>query len=459
MNIFQLIGSLLGKSKAGERPISHKMESAIDTWLDFYESGNGSEDEKRSLELPAGISSEFARLVLSESAVSVSGKNDRAAYLEDQFLAFWNRFSEKAEIACALGSMVFKPYVSGDDVHVDLIRADQYVPKAFDSSGNVTAAIFMSRKTIANRYYTRLESHTWDADAHQYTVENRAYMSLSDGALGTPCALTDVDGWEALQPTQTIAIVERPLFAVFRVPSANRIDLDSPLGCSVFADAIELIREANDLWGKILWEYDGTELAVDASMDLFGLPNRKKRGLAKGKDRLFRKYDFGDDANISNLMQVFSPAIRDTSLFNGLNHIFQRIEFNVGLAYGTISNPQDIEKTAEEIRASKQRSYVHVSAIQRALESALNDLLYAMDAYTSLYDLAPAGDAELACAWGDSVLEDTEKEYQRRSQMVRDKLLKPELFLSWYFGCTPEEAQSMMPEQQDTDGLFSGSDA
>ena len=56
----------------------------------------------------------------------------------------------------------------------------------------------------------------------------------------------------------------------------------------------------------------------------------------------------------------------------------------------------------------------------------------------------------------DGVLEDPDVEYQRRVQMVRDGLLKPSLFLAWYFDCSEEKAAQMMPERQDDGGLFSG---
>ena len=51
---------------------------------------------------------------------------------------------------------------------------------------------------------------------------------------------------------------------------------------------------------------------------------------------------------------------------NGYNRIVQKIEFNCGLAYGTLSDPQVVDKTAEEIISSKQRSYATVKAIQNS---------------------------------------------------------------------------------------------
>ena len=181
---------------------------------------------------------------------------------------------------------------------------------------------------------------------------------------------------------------------------------------------------------------------MDASELLFhrDRTTRERLELPAGSKRLFRKFPTQNNS-ISEMMQTFSPQIRDESLLRGLNRMLRQIEFNVGLAYGTISDPTDTDKTAEEVRASKQRSYVQVSELQSALQTALEGLLYAMDVYTTLYGLAPSGTAELTCTWGDSVLEDTDKEFQRRLQMVTAGLLRKEKLISWYFGCSETDAK------------------
>ena len=48
-------------------------------------------------------------------------------------------------------------------------------------------------------------------------------------------------------------------------------------------------------------------------------------------------------------MDTFSPDIRSDPLFKGFNAQLKLIEFNCSLAYGTISDPQNVDKTAEEI--------------------------------------------------------------------------------------------------------------
>ena len=97
----------------------------------------------------------------------------------------------------------------------------------------------------------------------------------------------------------------------------------------------------------------------------------------------------------------------------------KRIEFQCGLAYGTLSDPQNVDKTATEIMASKQRSYSTVKSIQHALQVALDDLLYAMNAYADLYQLAPAGSYTAVYNWDDSIVNDPGERKQLFWQYVQ----------------------------------------
>ena len=152
------------------------------------------------------------------------------------------------------------------------------------------------------------------------------------------------------------------------------------------------------------------------------------------------------------MFEEYSPAIRDDPMFNGLNKFLKRIEWTVGFAYGTLSDPNELDKTAAEIITSKQRSYRTVSRLQKAWNTGLKNLVDAMVVLTRLYGLTPDGTVNVNCNWGDSVLEDTEKEYQRRWAMVVSGKMKLEKFYAWYFGCTEDEAKEYIPEQQP--GMF-----
>ena len=378
----------------------------------------------------------------------------RGAFLQRQLAPVMERLRQWTEYACALGGVVFKPYFSGGpgqgELYVECIRGDGFYPLAWDSRGRITRAVFSERFYRDRRWYTRLELH--DLRGDRYRIENRAYTSPVPlrpwelAAQGQELGLEQVERWRGLAPVVELVGVKQPLFSYFRIPQANQIDPDSPLGVSIYSRAVGLIREADRQYSRILWEYEGSELAVDASSDLFRLDGWGRPILPKGRERLFRALDM--DSGDGKGLQVFSPAIRDASLFHGLDRLLKRIEYNCGLSYGTLSDLTETQKTATEILASRQRLYATVSDIQKALEASLRELVGAMDCLAQLYRLTPPGDYRLQFCWDDSVLVDADTERQRDREEVREGLMSPWEFRRRWYGEEESAARRMAEEAQ-----------
>ncbi len=430
-------------------PVSAKMQEAIRSWSKLYTNESyWLMEDVISLELASGIAAKTAKFITNNGKSWITG-SERAEYLQKQYSDFMTSIRTKTEFACALGGVVFKPYLLGSRIKVETITADRFFPVEFSSDGEMTAAIFIERYTSGKTFYSRIEYHRLDHESGTYTVQNKAFSSSSDNTLGNECSLTDVDIWSDYTADMVIQGVEHPLFAYFRMPDVNNIDIGSPLGMSCYKKAAEHIRQADQHWEKIMWEYQGSELAVMAESSMFKMDHGKAE-IPKGKKRLYRiLYGNGD----SNLFKEFSPAIRDSSLFHGFNRILQRIEFDCDLAYGTISDPQTVEKTAEEVRASKDTSRSSMQEKQKALEDALKHLVWIINEYADYYKLAPAGDYEIMFEWGDGIAIDREAEYARRLQLATAGKYKWEKLLAWYFGCSEEKAAEMIPE---TSPLFGG---
>ncbi len=278
------------------------------------------------------------------------------------------------------------------------------------------------------------------------TIENRAYQTDAQSGglnLGKPVDLGRIPEWADLSPIIHIADVDRLLLGYFRMPLANHITEDSPLGVSAYSRAVDLIREADRQYRRILWEYEGSELAVFADPTMVEQGRRKEFQMGEREKRLFRVLPGLDN---DKKLDVFAPTIRDSALFTGLNNQLKRIEYTCGLAYGTLSDPQNVDKTAEEIRAGKQRSYALVSDIQKALQAALEDLAYAMDVWAELGGLAPSGSYTVTCDWDDSIINDPDLKRQRTWQYVAAGKFPMWRFLADYEGYTEDEARELAGE-------------
>lgn len=444
--IRQVINKLFSKNDIKdatgvEVAISEEMSNAIGLWGAMYEDKAPWVDNNKikSLNLSAAIASEMARLVTLEMESEITG-GKRAEYLNSQYKKVIEDIRRVTEYACSKGGLIFKPYIDGDSIAVDYVQADLFFPTKYDSSGNITGCIFVERKRHGDVIYTRLEHH--DLQDTGYYISNKAYKNaINDGTIGTRIPLTAVDEWKDLEPEVLLTNIDKPLFSYFKIPIANTIDTRSPLGVSVYARAVSLIEQADRQYSRTLWEYEGGELAINAAVDLF-----KANGeVPEGKERLFAMLDTDQE----DFFEEWAPTLRDESFFNGLNKLLQRIEFNCGLAYGTLSDVQMVDKTATEVKASKQRTYSTVQDIQKSLEHALEGLVEAMDIWATLGKLSPVGDYDISFEWDDSLVMDAETENAQMYQEVAAGLIKPEYYLMKRYGVTEEQLKEMMPSMDE----------
>lgn len=422
-----------------------EMSDAIELWsLMYLDTPPWVNSNVRSLGLPAAITSEVARLTTIEMQSQITG-SARAEYLDAQYRCVIRDLRRYVEYGCALGGLVFKPYIDGETIAVDYVLPNQFFPIAFNSKGEITDIIFVERKQYGATYYSRLERHSLTTAGCNIT--NRAYRSLNANQLGVEVPLTSVDEWASLASDAQIQHIDRLLIGYFKPTQANAIDPASPLGVSVYSRAVDLIREADKQYSRLLWEFEGGELAIDADEALFR--RDAKTGnlrLPRGKERLFRALNIDSSEPGAKQLDVFAPALRDESIINGLNQLLQRIEDACGLARGTFSDPNRDAKTATEVKLLNQRSYSTVADTQKALQFALGDLIYAMDVWATIGRLAPTGKYDVSYEWDDSIIVDTQSEQTIRMQEVAAGLLRPERYIMWRYGCSEDEALKMLPD-------------
>jgi A118 family predicted phage portal protein len=425
--------------------LNSKMANAIELWSMMYRNESPWVNNKTifSANLPASIASEVARLVTLELKSEVAGSS-RANYINGVYGNTLANLRQYTEYGCAKGGLIFKPYVTSNGIQVQYIQADCFFPISFDTSGNIAHCAFVEQIRRGTKIYTRLEIH--QLNGSQLKITNRAFLSTSDAVLGSEISISDVPQWSELQYEVVYDGVKKLPFGYFKVPLANTVDDSSPLGVSVFSRAVSLIKEADRRYSNISWEYEAKEAAVHIGTSMLKMDKESNKfEYPGGKERLYRVLEYENGATDKPLLDVFSPEIRDTSLFNGFNNQLKLIEFNCSLAYGTISDPQLIEKTAEEIKTSKQRSYTMISDTQMALQNALEDLIAAIDFWATIYNLAPIGTYETSYTWDDSIIVDAEKERKQDMADMAAGIMRPDEYRAKWYGETKEEALNNLP--------------
>lgn len=406
--------------------ITAEMQRAIGIWQNCY-AGKAPwlNENVISLRLEQSITREFANITLNEMTVNIS--NDTLLKL---FKTTTEELNAELQSGLATGAMVIKP-LGGD--RVQYISANAFVPIEFDTRHRLVKVIFPEFKKVGDNYYTRLEYHSLDKDKG-LTITNTAYRSSSSEQLGTEIPLAVIDEWADLPSAVTYPDMKRPAFGYFRVPIKNTVD-GSSCGMSIFDSGLELIQKADMQFGRLDWEFESGERAIH--IDPAALKDGKTDRLNK---RLYRAVDV--DMGDEELFKDFSPTLRQSDITDGLNTYLRMIEFAVGLAYGDLSDPDTVAKTATEILSAKNRKYNTVSAIQKQLKYCLDDFVYALAFYNSL----TTSGYTFVCNFKDSILTDEETERAQDRQDLANGTLRPEEYRAKWRGEDIETARNNLPK-------------
>jgi A118 family predicted phage portal protein len=339
--------------------LSDTMIQKIEQWSQMNKGSAEWVDENvHSLRIEQGICREFANVCLNEMDSKVSNEN-----LNNIYQYAIRELNENLQSGLALGSFVIKPL--GEN-KVEYVTADKFIPVQFDSRGRLTNVIFIEVKRVGdNNYYFRFEQHKLENNI--LTITNKAYHSADASSIGSQVPLSSIEEWAKLPELVSYQGVEKPDFGYYRNPIKNEID-GSFCGVSIFDSAIDLIKQTDTQFGRLDWEFESGERAVH--VDIMALQSQTIAGTGKTKQvlpklnkRLYRGLNLQAGQN-EELFKEYSPDFRDQSIINGLNAYLRRIEFNVSLAYGDLSDTQNVEKTATEMKIAKKRKYNILTRMQ-----------------------------------------------------------------------------------------------
>ena len=187
--------------------------------------------------------------------------------------AFFTKMQEHIEQSLALGGGALKvwaeadhldgkPVLGSEHIEIGYAMADQFVPTAW-TNAKVTEGVFISREAKNGYYYTRLEWHKWNGTT--YVVENELFRSEIKNIKNASGEVEPQDILGFRYPLQTIypflnestsiEHVEDSLFYYYRTAIANNIDDNSPLGVSIYANALATLHALDVCYDSFVREF------------------------------------------------------------------------------------------------------------------------------------------------------------------------------------------------------------
>ena len=431
---------------------SPQMQNALTAW-DNISKGKPSwvdrENGIKTVNMAKFIADTRAKLTTLDIGISVSGNSARAAYLQEIADDLIKRLPEKVCEADRLGGMMIR----WNGQSWDFVMPGNFGVTEVDSNKEITGAIFAVQAVEGNNTYTRLEYHRFvDVEGESlYQVTNKAYRNGTDisgnTTLGTPIPLTEVKIWRHLQPETFIRGLDKPLFAYYRVPGSNTIDDTSPLGVSIFANAITELKAIDVGISR-------KDDEVEDSRHITFIGQTIKRSADKHNIKLPRfvqELGIGiEDSGNSSIKEHTATLLTDHRL-RDINFNLSMAGVKCGFSEGVfVLDGQRGMVTATQIESDDRDTIQTIKDDRDALQTAIEQAIEGADKLATLMNYSPLGVYELSFAFGDITYSYEEDKANWRLYAMQGWIPKWKYFVK-FEKMSEEDAKAMIAEAQMAD--------
>ena len=376
---------------------SDVMKAALNDWVNIYQ---GKPDwitldsDIEGYNFSKKLCNETARLTTLMLKITVDG-SDRAKNINKLMAGYVDRMkNEECEKACAFGYIVLKP----NGKTIDYVMPWNFEP-THETDGKIDGGIFHDHHHEPGDkwYYTRLEYHRFedwrvpqDNDVRLYRITNKTYKSTGANGIGQECNIKETV-WADWEEDMAFTGVERPLFSIFKMPIANNIDLQSPLGVSVFSNAIRELEGLDIAWTRLDDEtYDSQKITFlgESLIEEPGMPV-KKRYFGGIKDKLGRALPrwvrMIPGSTTGEEYHQETPSLQTADRIAEINHRLDMVGVKCGYSPGWfVLDGRTGRITATQVEADNQETIDYIKHIRDSLKTATDGLIYAIGFYLDL---------------------------------------------------------------------------
>lgn len=437
------------------------------------------------LNIAKALCSELAGMVWTDqSEVTVSsdgvaeGEQDKLHDFVNEVLTKNNfnvKMLEAIEQCAALGGEALKVWYevkhdadgneipNSGQIKIGYCMSDQFVPTAWDNA-EVTEGVFVQRIAKGGYYYTRLEWHKWNALT--YVITNELYKAeIKQNGAETQDILGFRYPLAALYPymdEQTeLTGFEKSLFSYFRTPTANNLDDNSPLGISIYANAMDTLHALDIAYDSFVREFrlGKKRIIVPARMikQVVDPVSGKAVRYFDATDETYEALSTDDPDSLK--IQDNSVELRVEEHVAGINAFLNILCLQVGLSAGTFSfDAKNGLKTATEVVSENSKTYKTVKNFQNMIKPAIERLVDNIIAVASLYNLEYDGASikalaeqgyEVSVMMDDGITQDRQTNINEGMALVNAKLMSKKKFLTdpkYGQGLTEDEADAELQQ-------------
>ena len=434
-------------------------ETYMNMWKDWYQ-GKSNEfhnyriyNGKRfipmtrlSLGMAKRVCEDWANLLINEKTDVVVGDEASQNTLNDilRKCKFWRKANEGVEKTFALGSGAFVVRVDKipienngailpqGEVNVSFINGQKIRPITIED-GEITECAFIN---IGSKE-TKISIHLKDEQGN-YKIHN----IVAHGKDGENLVYDIKDDYYIFDTKNSI-----PWFAILKPNIANNIDINSPLGISIFANNIDTLKEIDIIYDSLANEFvlGRKRIFINVEDMVVDTKTGEQVEVFDSNDVVFYVLPTSDDGKqtITNDTQTLRVSDHQTGIQTQLNLLSYACGFGTNhykFDGGSVATATQIVSENSDLFRNLKK---HEIIIEDVLITVMNAIVYASNTFTQ--QRINAG-TSIEIQFDDSIIEDKQGEKENdRIDVSMGVMSKAEFRAKWY-GEDLETAQRKIDE-------------
>lgn len=437
MDIESIIKDLTGKEVLA-------LPDYTDLWLEWfkgdvakfhhYENYNGVKKVKstrRTLNMAKKVAEDWANLLLNEKTDIAYGNETQQQKLWDLLnsVNFWVKGNQGVELSFGLGNGAFVESFDKDNKpRLQFVNAKKLYPLTIDQD-KITECAFVNSNTNSTIIQIHIKGRI---EEEKFVYDDKGNYNIRTVVYQKKNKTDDIGQLVSDEIFDTGS--QMAWFQMVKPNIANNIDINSPLGISIFANALDCLQ--------------GVDLAYDCFCEEMRLGksrifmNKKLTHFDESGEHLLFDvnetgfYYIGGDEQNKQPLEIYAPTLRIESEFNAINNALNLLSAKTGLGANHYRFEENGLSTATQVVSEQNDKFKN----KKKHEILLNDviigvckaLMYIHNEFTSdsfKFDL----DENLEVKFDDSIIEDVETEKARdRADVNLGVMSEVEYRMKWF---------------------------
>ena len=407
--------------------------------------------KRYTLGMAKKVCEDWANLLMNEKVtITLEGEAEQAfidkVFADNEFEVNVNELQEKG---AARGTYAIIPRVnnlqvgsdgkiSGGEIRLDYVTADNIFPLSWVSR-DIQECAFTTTFNKGKDKYLYMQLHV--KKGGKYEIINKLF-NANNGNL-QEANLKEIMG-EIPESINTGS--DKPQFVIGRYNIANNIEDNNPMGVSVYANAIDVLK--------------GVDIAYDSYVNEFVLG--KKRVMVKPSatkhldgENVFDPNDMAyyvlpEDVTDGTIIQPIDMSLRTAEHTQGLQDQLNMLSAKVGFGEKHYKFDGASVATATQIVSENSEMFRTIKKHELVLESLLVKLCRMILRLGNTYlGQRLNEDVEISIDFDDSIIEDKDSEFNRTLTMLSAGLMRPEEARSIIMNEDIDTAKEALPTLMD----------